>query len=211
MKNKYLFYLILIIFSIYVVISNIYFKEQKKEILDNLDKPSREAYPDCKWEKVTGVGLELWGQSCDFGYKKLKVNTNEKLSGVFLEDITDESSVSAEQLIKIFELKDKSINSVIPILANDKNWELSEGCAFTETSNKRNNVTRYILMPTGDALKKFENDGKNEPINSTCAGYGMGNDGVQYFEIHASNPNKALFLNIGQELPMFDENTILVK
>ena len=66
-------------------------------------------------------------------------------------------------------------------------------------------------MPTGDALRKFESDGKNEPINSTCAGYGMGNDGVQYFEVYTTNPNKVLFINAGQEPPMFDENTIIIK
>ncbi len=207
-----IFITIFVVFSVYITASIFYLTEQaNKEISQNENKPSREAYPDCKWEKVVGAGLELWGQSCDYVDKKLKVNTSETLPGVFLEDVTNGSPFAIEQLIQVFELKDKSIGSVIPLLSDNEDWKVSDKCAFTKVDNSRTDVTRYTLMPTGDALKKFESDGKNEPINSTCAGYGMGNSGVQYFEIYSSNPSKALFINVGQELPMFDENTILVR
>ncbi len=185
--------------------------EREINKLNNNLEPSREPYPDCKWKKVIGAGLEIWGQSCDYGDKKLEVNASETLPGMFLEDVTKGSPVAIEQLIQIFNLENKSIDSVIPLLSDSKDWKVTDKCIFTKVSINRSDVARYTLMPTGAALKKFESDGKNEPITSTCAGYGMGNSGVQYFEIYNSNPNKVLFINAGQELPMFDENTIVVK
>jgi hypothetical protein len=205
---------IFIVCASYLTISKFYLTTQaNKKISQNLGltTPSRESFEKCRWKKVIGAGLELWGQSCDFGDKKLEVNTSETLPGVFLEDVTSGSPVAINQLIQVFELKNKSINSVIPLLADNEKWKVSDKCAFTKISNTRNNVTRYTLMPTGDTLKKFESDSKNEPIPDTCAGYGIGNSGTRYFEVYASNPNKVLFINIGQEMPMFDENTIVVK
>ncbi len=173
--------------------------------------PLREAYADCVWEKVEGAGLELWGQSCDFGDTKLEVNASETLPGMFLEDISSGSPVAIQQLIQVFNLPNQKIEDVLPELAKFKDWSNSDSCAFTQTDTSRKDVTRYTLMPTGAALKQYEATAKNEPINSTCAGFGMGNSGIQYFEIYASNPNKALFINVGQEAPLFDENTIVVK
>jgi len=175
--------------------------EREINKLNNNLEPSREPYQDCKWKKVIGAGLEIWGQSCDYGDKKLEVNVSETLPGMFLEDVSNGSPVAIEQLIQVFNLKNKSIDSVIPLLANSKDWKVTDKCTFIKVSINRSDVTRYTLMPTEDAFKKFE---------STCAGYGMGNSGVHYFEIYASNPNKVLFINAGQELPMFDENTIIV-
>lgn len=36
----------------------------------------------------------------------------------------------------------------------------------------------------------------------------MGNSGMRYFEIFSDKPNKAVFVEIGQETPMFDEKSI---
>ncbi len=175
------------------------------------DTPSREPYEGCVWKKTTGAGLEFWGQSCDYGEKKLEVNVSETLPGVFLEDVTSGSPVAVQELIRVFELPKGVIEDVLPVLADDMNWNTSDLCAFTKQDSHKTGISKYTLMPTGAALAKFEADGKNEPILDTCAGYGMGNSGVHYFEIHDSNPNKALFIQAGQEAPLFDENTIIVK
>jgi hypothetical protein len=97
-------------------------------------------------------------------------------------------------------------------LADSEWWVPEEQCQFTEDqANSTDTVTRYILKPTGPALEKFETLAREEPIVSTCGGYGMGNSGVRRFEIHASNPERALFLELGQEAPLFDEETIVVR
>ena len=49
---------------------------------------------------------------------------------------------------------------------------------------------------------------KQEPVPSTCNGWGTGNSGMRYFEIYDNAPDKAVFVEIGQDAPLFDENSI---
>ena len=49
---------------------------------------------------------------------------------------------------------------------------------------------------------------KQEPVPSTCNGWGTGNSGMRYFEIYDNVPDKAVFMEIGQDAPLFDENSI---
>lgn len=50
---------------------------------------------------------------------------------------------------------------------------------------------------------------QSEPVPAPCNGWGVGNSGQRYFEIHNSNPDKAIFIEIGQDAPLFDENSII--
>jgi hypothetical protein len=92
-----------------------------------------------------------------------------------------------------------------------EDWDEEELCAFEKIESSRARVDRYELRPTGKALREYKEKAAIEPITTTCGSWGMGNSGVRYFEIHQSNPKKALFIEIGQEAPLFDENTIIVK
>lgn len=177
----------------------------------NPTAPLREAYDGCTWERTKGAGLELWGQSCDFSDQKLRIAASETLPGIFLENITNESPIASEMLIRVFPITSGVIDEVLSILSLEENWREAEGCRFTMDDSTRGDVTRYILQPTGDALQAFTDLAAQEPIVSTCAGYGLGNSGIRYFEIHDSNPEKALFIEIGQEAPLFDEETIQVQ
>lgn len=70
---------------------------------------------------------------------------------------------------------------------------------------------RYVLVPTGDYADRFEAAMEaKEAIPSTCNGWGVGNSGRRYFEIHDSHPDKAIFMEIGQEQPLFDPESIVL-
>lgn len=49
---------------------------------------------------------------------------------------------------------------------------------------------------------------KEEPVPSTCSGWGVGNSGMRYFEVQDSHPDRAVFVEIGQDAPLFDESSI---
>lgn len=87
---------------------------------------------------------------------------------------------------------------------------MSQTCAFEEGKSNRKGVKRYSLVPTGDYAKKIQELSSQEPIPTTCNGWGMGNSGIRYFEIHDSHPDKAIFLEIGQDAPLFDEQSIIL-
>ncbi len=173
--------------------------------------PSRNPYPGCKWEKVIGAGLEVWGQRCNWGNTQSWIGISETLPGV-LEEIKDETGkVVSGRYIQVFELKNQKIEDVIPLLPKNKDWKDSDLCTFKKMGRSRQGVSAYILMPTGAALEKFQKEGQEYPIPTTCGGFGAGNSGNLWFEIHSSNPNKAIFFSMSQDYPLYDESTVIVK
>jgi hypothetical protein len=179
--------------------------QPKKAVLS--EKPSRKAYDGFEWEKVSGAGIEFWAQRNN----ALQVGISKTLPGAFIENIENGKTVAIGLAIQVFELKNQKIEDVFEYLKTSKGWNDKESCAFTKIKSTRQGVDRYMLMPTGKALREYEAQSSSEPICTTCSGWGMGNSGSRYFEIHHNNRSKALFIEIGQEFPLFDEETIVVK
>jgi hypothetical protein len=174
-------------------------------------KPAREPYAGCAWELQTGAGISFFGQRCIDADRTLSLGVSESLPGVFLEEATVDGPVAIDEVIRIFTIPGGDISAVIPVLAQSESWDRSEGCAFIRNEAESTAlVTRFDLKPTGDALAKYLAAAAAEPVTSTCDEYGMGNSGIRYFEVHASNPEKAVFLELGQEAPLFDEHSIRV-
>ena len=65
-------------------------------------------------------------------------------------------------------------------------------------------------MPGWDASPEFRRRSAGEPVPATCGGWGVGNSGMRYFELHANAPGRALFVEIGQDAPLFDEQSIVL-
>jgi hypothetical protein len=171
------------------------------------EKPSREPYAGMNWEKISGAGMEFWAQqSPDLG-----VGISETLPGAFVERMENGKPVALQRVLQVFSLPNKKIEDLLDILAADEGWSKSEGCSFEGIDSNREGVDRYVLRPSGEARRAYEKRAAVEPITHTCAGWGMGNSGIRYFEVHRTNPDKALFVEIGQEAPLFDENSIQFK
>lgn len=171
------------------------------------EKPARQAEEGFIWEKVSGAGLEFWAQRSD----SIQVGTSETLPGAFIEWIRDGHPVATRLVMQVFELKNGKIEDVIEQLKVYNDWNEADSCQFQPIESNRPGVERYVLMPTGKALEEFKELGTREPICTTCGSWGMGNSGTRYFEIHANSPHKALFVEIGQEAPLFDEQSIMIK
>ncbi len=212
MKNKNILSILIITGLTFITLScsNSESKKQDKSQTPTpelSEKPLRQAYEGFEWEKVSGAGIELWAQKS----KNIQIGISETLPGAFVERIENGKPVATDLVIQIFELKNQRIEDVLDDLKGYEKWNEEEKCAFSKIESGRPDVDRYILMPTGKALKEYEARSSQEPICSTCGEFGSGNSGVRYFEIHHSNKNKALFIDIGQEEPLFDEKTIIVK
>lgn len=170
-------------------------------------KPKREAYDGFVWEKVVGAGIEFWAQRS----KDLSVGISETLPGAFVEKQIDGNPVAVSLVIQVFPLKNQKIEDVFEFIQDDENWKQEEQCVFYEIPSNRKGVKRYELRPSGKALEEYKKLANEEPITHTCAIWGSGNSGIRYFEIHDTNKNKAIFLEVGQEAPLFDEESIIVK
>jgi len=170
-------------------------------------KPKREAYAGFVWEKVSGAGIEFWAQRS----KDISVGISETLPGAFIEKQVDGSPVALGLVIQVFHLKNQKIEDVFEVLQYDENWKQSDKCVFHKIACNRKGVTRYELRPSGESLAAYQKQTEEGPVSHTCAIWGSGNSGIRYFEIHESNKNKAIFVEVGQEAPLFDEESIVVK
>lgn len=105
-------------------------------------------------------------------------------------------STSAPRLVmRVFDLPTGRIEDLFAIL------DLNEDCVFHEVESGRRRVSRYVLEPS-------EKCAAEEAVPSTCGRWGVGNSGMRYFEVHKAVPDKAVFVEIGQEQPLFDPESI---
>ena len=177
----------------------------------NPARPPRDGY---SWKIQTGLGLKFYGQE----NKNTRFVFDQNLSTVSIET-TAANKKNIFPVIRIFDITNKNPKSVKAKLKNiapelsksTKNkYDNIDLCEFKEIETTRPGVIRFILYPAGAAEQEFLSAASKEAIPSTCAGFGCGNSGMRYFEIQNKNPNKLLFIEIGQEQPLFDENSITV-
>ena len=169
------------------------------------DQPSTKARDGYSWEIVSGAGLKFWAQRDS----NTCVVTDAILQGAVVEQKNSRTH-NRRQVIKVFPLKHGDINDVLDLLRGTPGWDDSQTCKFKKEDCDRKGVTRYVLIPQGDYAEEFETRSKNEAIPSTCNGWGVGNSGTRYFEIHDSHPDQAVFVEIGQEAPLFDPESIVL-
>lgn len=168
------------------------------------EKPSREANVGFTWEIIDNNGLKFWAQK----NKYIQMRTNPAIPGA--EIVWRDSPQSSRTVMRLFYLPNKKIEDLIGILSSDTSWSQATECQFQEITSRRPGVKRYVLHPTGTEGEKYLIKSKTEPIPATCNGWGVGNSGIRYFEIQSNHPDLALFVEIGQDAPLFDEESILI-
>lgn len=165
--------------------------------------PARKAYDGFAWKELSGGGLNLWYQTNE----NIRLIADSSLPGIVMVRKGDSSP---HRVIQVFDLPNNSINDVLDILTKSKDWDKSQTCKFKQTESPRNDVKRYLLIPDGNYATRINKLMQTSPVAKTCNGWGVGNSGMRYFEIHADNPSKAIFIEIGQDAPLFDENSITI-
>lgn len=176
------------------------------------EEPSREAYEGFTWEKISGAGLQFWAQQ----NPSIRVVTDDTLPGAYIEYTGDDERIYSRPVIQVFSLKNGKIEELLNQLKYIQRqdeysiWDDNDSCTFKSIPSNREGVERYILTPAGKAEKELQALGQQEPICTTCGGWGIWNSGMRYFERHASCPDQVLFIEIGQEAPLFDEQSIVI-
>lgn len=165
-------------------------------------EPSREAYPGFSWAVVQGDDLKMWAQSND----ELRVAVVDSLREAYVYRLEGGTWKPISRVVKLFDLPSGDMDDLLPEL------DLSVGCAcaFTRAMSGREGVERYTLAPTGSCLEEYKRQASREPIPTTCNGWGVGNSGYRYFERFTATPNQAIFVEIGQEAPLFDEHSLVL-
>jgi hypothetical protein len=179
--------------------------------------PSRTAPKGCAWEKLSDptLGLDAWIQHCDYHGRKISLYAK---GNALLQHYSDGGE--DEKLIEVFDLKNgESPQAAIQrvFAEHTPDQSLVARCQLKpykdeapQAKRSPKGVARYTFLPNA-ALKK-ELDAKQDPGDipePPCGDWGYAPDGIQYFEAHAG-ANKILFVRVGQDEPMFDEQTLRI-
>ena len=168
----------------------------------------REPYLGFIWKDFSGAGLTL----------KVQENSSIKFTSdsdnIYIKKYPDNKQPILSPVIKVFTIENNDINSLLSTLMpkNEFNiinsWYNLNNCEFIQIKQGNNAFQKYILKPKRDAKMEMDNLSSKEPIPYTCGGYGVGNSGTRYFVIFNDFQEKAIFVEIGKDMPLFDENSI---
>ena len=167
---------------------------------EGTDRPSRSAYEGFHWEYLSGAGMGCWAQR----NASIRLMIDPLLPGLVM--VRDGDS-APQTLVRIFDLPDGKIENLQKLLAQEPGWNPEETARFQEKKCDREGVRRFVLVPDGAYARRMDSLMQREPVPVTCSGWGVGNSGMRYFEIQDSHPNRVIFMEIGQEAPLFDEQT----
>lgn len=174
--------------------------------------PSRPPIDKCVWEKLTDktIGLGAWAQRCNFGFRQihfefvgnaLAIKYSDGGAPDPLVEVLDiQPGETAEAAMRrlFLEKTDKAVNA------------RCELAPYTEGTVPAG-VKRYAFSPDAAYAKELKaRTDPDEVPDPPCGDWGEMPDGIQYFEVPAGEGHKLLFVRVGQDEPLFDEQTLRV-
>jgi hypothetical protein len=178
--------------------------------------PSRPAEEGCVWRRMTepAVGIALWVEKCDFGFRTVDYTASAKDKELFevLHDTGIAAPDSHDPIVYMFVKKAGE-----PIAAAIRRVSLPSVRAERRAHCRAVPAERYRL-PAGREAYEFApddeaailKDAEGEIPDAGCGKFGVDYDSQSYFEYHPKeNPRRFAFVLFGQdEHPGFDENSL---
>lgn len=172
--------------------------------------PSRPPVDKCVWEKLADktVGLAAWAQRCDFGFRQIHFEFAGNALAIKYSD-----GGAADPLVEVFDIKSgETAEAALQRLFLEKTDKaVSARCVlapYTEGTVPAG-VKRYTFSPDAAYAKELKALANPDEVpDPPCGDWGEMPDGIQYFEIPAGR--KVLFVRVGQDEPLFDEQTLRV-
>jgi hypothetical protein len=172
--------------------------------------PSRPPIDKCVWERLTdkNVGLAAWVQRCDFGFRQIHFEFAGNALAIKYSD-----GGAADPLVELYDIRPgETAEAALQRLFLEKTDKaVSARCVlapYTEGTVPAG-VKRYTFSPDAAYAKELKAVADpNEVPEPPCGDWGEMPDGIQYFEVPAGEGHKLLFVRIGQDEPLFDEQTL---
>lgn len=158
-------------------------------------------YEGFRWEHVSGAGLDFMAQRSP----QFHVVIDDSVPGAVL---LDSIGNRLDTLLMVFPLEHGSISELVAVLKQQPGWDDSQSCRLKEVDSGCKDRRRYVLVPDGEYADSINRIMLDSPVPATCSGWGIGNSGMRYFDVFLSCPDKVLYVEIGQEMPLFDESSI---
>ena len=173
--------------------------------------PSRPPIDKCAWEKMADktIGLVAWVQRCDFGFRQIHFEFTGNALAIKYSD-----GGAADPLVELYDIKSgETAEASLQRLFREKTDKaVSARCVlapYTEGTVPAG-VKRYTFSPDAAYAKELKALANDEVPEPPCGDWGEMPDGIQYFEVPAGEGRKVLFVRVGQDEPLFDEQTLRV-
>ncbi len=176
--------------------------------------PSRPALKGCAWEKLSdrAVGLEAWVERCDFGYRKIDLRFWKGSLAVHYSDGGGEP----EPLVDVFDflLRESPEAGIRRLFDARTPKDLAGRCMLAPDKDTKPpaGVKRYTFVPDKAYQKELAAKGEPDGVpDPPCGDFGESADGIGYWEAQpATGARRVLFVRVGQDEPLFDENTLKI-
>lgn len=174
--------------------------------------PSRPALDRCAWERLSSqeVGIAAWVQRCDLGYRQ----THFEFLGNALA-MKSSYGGAPDLVVHVFDIlpgetPEAAMRRIFKDKADDRG--ISRRCVLKRFTGHTApaGVRRYVFSPNAAYRRELKADPIDEVPPPPCGDWGEDPDGIQYFEVHTSAANKLLFVRVGQDAPLFDEQTLRI-
>ncbi len=174
--------------------------------------PSHPAFDKCAWSKLADakVGLEAWVQTCDYGDRKIDF----LFQGASLAMRYSDGGGKPEPVVDVLDLRPgESLEAGMKRFFAEKTPKaVAARCVLAPYREGKvpAGVKRWTFVPDAAYAKELEKtQSPDEVPDPPCGDWGTAPDGIQYFETHpASGVRKFLFVRVGQDDPLFDEQTL---
>lgn len=174
--------------------------------------PSRPPIDKCVWEKLADktIGLAAWAQRCDFGFRQIHFEFAGNALAIKYSD-----GGAADPLVEVFDIKsgETAEAALLRLFLEKTDKAVSSRCGlapYTEGTVPAG-VKRYTFSPDAAYAKELKALASPDEVpEPPCGDWGEMPDGIQYFEVPAGEGRKVLFVRVGQDEPLFDEQTLRV-
>lgn len=169
----------------------------------------------CSWKTISDkvVGVEMFAQDCDFGFRKIRFEPSPKDASIYsvMIDTAPGSKESREALIVVFkkpagEAIEASIRRVASPKAPAARRPRCKVLPAKDAGLPKGHLA-YAYAP--DDEEKLVAEAHGDIPELPCGEYGLDFDSQSYFEYHPSeSKTRFAMVFIGQDEPLFDEKTL---
>jgi hypothetical protein len=176
-----------------------------------VDRPSHPPFKNCAWEKIFDavLGLEAWVQRCDYGFRKIDFLFVSRSLAMRYSD-----GGEPEAVVDVLDLNpgERPEAGVKRLYAERTPADVAARCVLAPYREGKlpAGVRRFTFVPDREYQAELDRTQDPEEVpDPPCGDWGTAPDGIQYFETHpGSAARKVLFVRVGQDQPLFDEQTL---
>jgi hypothetical protein len=159
----------------------------------------------CVWQWLEGGGIGLWAETCRFNGATWQVVWDDGLAAF----VTKNDDIFMGIAVKAFTLSGgASIAALSETLVEAGSLDAKHACIWQTIALRPapRSIAFHVLTPKDQAaLSPTVSGDIPEPA---CGPYGTSTHGVRYFMTDLRWPDLAIFVEEGQERPMFDPSSI---